>query len=309
MRKKPINHVTLRRAALLIVSVACLLVSLLVPMASTEPKLIALTFDDGPSPEYTPKVLEILDRENVKATFFMVGEWLPGKRALVRQMVQDGQQIGNHTFDHVKLKGLSVAEIQSEISRTDAALADYTGLTDSTFMVRPPYGARNGAMLSAIDAPVILWTLDPAAGKQVPGAKMARFVLSRAKDGDIILLHDTTQYNLDAVEPIIKGLKSKGFTFVTVEELFRSKGVTPQNGVAYKRIVGTGQNRFDELPATKPSGGGSSPQAAASAGAAVSPKTVKTAAASKRHVSSRRSRKHAAKHILPASSTQRGTAA
>lgn len=249
IHKTSVNHVALRRTVLLAVSAACLLESLLVPMASSEPKLIALTFDDGPSLEYTPKVLKILDREDVKATFFLVGKWLPGKRALVEQMVQDGQQIGNHTFDHVKLNGLSEAEIHSEIHRGNAALADYTGLTNTVFMVRPPYGVRSGTVLSAIDAPVVLWTLDPAAGQQVPGNKMAKFVVSRAKDGDIILLHDTTQYNLDAVGPIIQELKAKGFTFVTVEELFQRKGVTPEDGVAYKRIVGARQSRFDELPA------------------------------------------------------------
>lgn len=214
---------------------------------SAKPKLIALTFDDGPSLDFTPKVLKILDDEDIKATFFLVGKWLPGKRALVQEMVKDGQQIGNHTFDHVKLTGLSTDEIRSEINRTDNALTDITGQT--SFLVRPPFGARDCDMLASIDAPVILWTLDPAAGKQVPGKKMARFVLSHAKDGDIILLHDTTQYNLDAVKPIIDGLKEKGFSFVTVDELFQQKGVTPENGIAYKRITHSGQEMYEEPPA------------------------------------------------------------
>lgn len=240
------RKIWLNRVAVLIISVLLLSIYLAPMVTSTSPKFIALTFDDGPSLEFTPKVLNILDENDVKATFFLVGKWLPGKRALVQEMVKDGQQIGNHTFDHVKLVGLPSDEIQSEIHRADDALADITGQT--SFMVRPPFGARNGNLLADIDAPVILWTLDPAAGKQVPGRKMAKFVLSRAKDGDIILLHDTTQYNLDAVEPIIDGLKKKGFTFVTVEELFRRKGVTPENGVAYKRITGSRQAKFDELP-------------------------------------------------------------
>lgn len=213
---------------------------------SAEPKLIALTFDDGPSLDFTPKVLKILDDEDIKATFFLVGKWLPGKRALVQEMVKDGQQIGNHTFDHVKLTGLSADEIRSELNQTDNALTDITGQT--SFLVRPPFGTRDCNMLTSIDAPVILWTLDPAAGKQVPGRKMARFVLSHAKDGDIILLHDTTQYNLDAVKPIIDGLKKKGFSFVTVDELFQRKGVTPENGIAYKRITGFEETMYEELP-------------------------------------------------------------
>ena len=226
----------------IMVCVMFLLSYLMSAAVSAGPKLIALTFDDGPSLNFTPKVLKILDNEDIKATFFLVGKWLPGKRALVQEMVKDGQQIGNHTFDHIKLTGLSADEIRSELYRTDSALTDITGQT--SFMVRPPFGARNCNMLASIDAPVILWTLDPAAGKQVPGRKMARFVLSHAKDGDIILLHDTTQYNLDAVKPIIDGLKKKGFSFVTVDELFQRKGVTPENGIAYKRITDSGQAMY-----------------------------------------------------------------
>lgn len=235
------------RMAEIVVCVMLLLSYLISAAESAEPKLIALTFDDGPSLNFTPKVLKILDDEDIKATFFLVGKWLPGKRALVQEMVKDGQQIGNHTFDHVKLMGLSADEIRSELNRTDNALTDITGQT--SFLVRPPFGARDCNMLASIDAPVILWTLDPAAGKQVPGKKMARFVLSHAKDGDIILLHDTTQYNLDAVKPIIDGLKEKGFSFVTVDELFQQKGVTPENGIAYKRITGSGQEMYEEPPA------------------------------------------------------------
>ena len=114
---------------------------------SAEPKLIALTFDDGPSLDFTPKVLKILDDEDIKATFFLVGKWLPGKRALVQEMVDDGQQIGNHTFDHVKLTGLSADEIRSELNQTDNALTDITGQT--SFLVRPPFGARNCNMLQS----------------------------------------------------------------------------------------------------------------------------------------------------------------
>lgn len=212
--------------------------------ASAQTKLVALTFDDGPSPVYTPQVLSVLDEKNVKATFFLVGKWLPGKQALVRQMAADGQQIGNHTFNHVKLTCDSAEQIRSEIDRTDQALAAITGQTD--YMVRPPFGARSSAVISAIDAPVILWSIDPAAGEQVPGDQMARFVISRAKDGDIILLHDTTQYNLDAVPLIIDGLHRRGFEFVTVDELFRLKGVTPQKGVVYKNVTGTDARPCDK---------------------------------------------------------------
>ena len=101
--------------------------------AAQQAKLIALTFDDGPSPTYTPEVLDILEQKHVRATFFLVGKWLPGKNDILRREVDDGDQIANHTFDHPKLTDLTDQEVQKELSSTADALREHTGLQE-TFM-------------------------------------------------------------------------------------------------------------------------------------------------------------------------------
>ena len=210
--------------------------TLTVAAGARQTKLVALTFDDGPSPEYTPQVLDILERKQVRATFFLIGKWLKGNDALVNREVQDGDQLANHTWDHVALPGLDDAAIRKSIADTSAALTQMTGLTDC-FPVRPPMGKRNSRVLSDIAAPVILWSVDPAAGQQVWSTEMVRRTLAKTSDGGIILLHDTTQANVNAVEPIIDGLRARGYEFVTLRELFRLRGITPRNGVLYQRAV------------------------------------------------------------------------
>lgn len=216
---------------------ALVLLALVLSLSLVRPahaaKLLAITFDDGPSPVYTPQVLDELDKRNVKATFFMVGKWLPGKQALLDRMVSEGHEIASHTYDHMNLTDATPSQVREQIKKNREALSSYTGLSD--FLVRTPFGVRQDTVLKNLGAPLILWSIDPAAGKQVPGNKMAQKVISSAKDGDIILLHDTTQYNLDAVGPILDTLRAKGFDFVTVSELFRLRGVDLKDGVIYKR--------------------------------------------------------------------------
>lgn len=231
-----------RRRILLVIF--CVLLLCCFPVRAGAVKLLALTFDDGPSPVYTPQVVSVLDAEKVKATFFLVGKWLPGKTDLVRGMLEDGQQIGNHTYDHVKLTGLSKDDIVSEVQRGEDALRKMTG--QASFLVRPPFGARSDAVIADIPAPVILWSIDPAGGKQVSGSVMAQKIITKARDGDIILLHDTTQANLDAVRTVIDTLHGRGFEFVTVNELLRLRHVTPRAGVAYKRVTDPAPQGFDE---------------------------------------------------------------
>lgn len=232
---------TLLRMAVTTLLLAALLT---VGAAAKSTKLIALTFDDGPSPEYTPQVLDILKEKQVKATFFLIGRWLPGNSALVNREVEEGHQIANHTYLHVPLAGLSDQEIRADVKTSADALTQMTGLTD--FMVRPPMGSRNKRVLADIDAPVILWSVDAAAGKQVSAPELVRRTLAKAGDGGIILMHDTTPANVNAVAGIIDGLRSRGYEFVTVRELFRLRGVTPKKGVLYQRVVSANPQAYDE---------------------------------------------------------------
>ncbi|MEG0779647.1 MAG: polysaccharide deacetylase family protein [Oscillospiraceae bacterium] len=233
---------TIRKLALWVF--ACWIAGVCLTTPAGAVRLLALTFDDGPHAVYTPQIAAALRARDAKATFFVVGKWLPGKETLVRSLAEDGNQIGNHTTHHVKLIGLTPAEIRRELEQTDAALEEILG--QKRFFARPPFGARSPESCRAIPAPVILWSVDPAGGRQLSGAAMAQKVIAKAQDGDIILMHDTTPANLNATILILDTLQKRGFEFVTVNELFRLRGITPQNGVIYKHARGGTAQPYDE---------------------------------------------------------------
>ena len=205
-----------------------------VMLSARQPKLVALTFDDGPHREFTPQVVEALNQRGAKGTFFMVGSWVGQKEELVRQMADAGHQIANHSWEHANFSDLDEAAIRADVERSRARLEEVTGQRD--FLVRTPFGVRTEAALAAIDSPLILWSQDPAEGQIVDGAEMARRVIRNVRDGDIILLHDSTQDNLDAACRIMDTLQKRGYQFVTVDELFAARGVIPENGVIYKSL-------------------------------------------------------------------------
>ena len=224
---------------------AALFLLLTASASARQAKLIALTFDDGPSRACTPQILDTLEAKHAKATFFLVGEWLPGHEDIVKRELADGDQIGNHTFAHKRLTALSDQEIQDSIAQTNRRLTDITGLKH--FMVRPPYGARDPRVAAQIDAPIILWSVDAASGKALSAQQLVNNIMAKAGDGGIILLHDTTQANADAVGPVIDRLHAQGYQFVTVQELFRRRGLAPCGHVMYKRIVSARVQLLDDL--------------------------------------------------------------
>ena len=203
-------------------------------LSARQPKLVALTFDDGPHRDFTPQVAAALNERGAKGTFFMVGSWVGQKEELVRQLAADGHQIANHSWEHANFSDMEEADIRADVEKSRARLEEVTGQAD--FLVRTPFGVRTEAALAAIDSPLILWSQDPAEGQLIDGAEMARRVIRNVRDGDIILLHDSTQDNLDAACYILDALQKKGYQFVTVDELFAARGITPEKGVIYKSL-------------------------------------------------------------------------
>lgn len=227
---------------LLITVTVCL--TLTVAAAAQQTKLIALTFDDGPSNVYSPQVLDILKEKHAKATFFLVGKWLDGHEEVIEREIAEGHQIANHTYQHKRLTQLTDQEIRGGVAQTGEKLTAITG--QKNFMVRPPYGARDSRVAADVDAPIILWSVDAASGKQVWSGQLVKNIMAKASDGGIILLHDTTQANVNAVGPVIDKLRAQGYEFVTVQELFRLRGVTPQNHVIYKSVTNSTPQCFNE---------------------------------------------------------------
>lgn len=184
--------------------------------------MVALTFDDGPYSKVTGHILDVLEKNGVCATFFVLGSRIEGREDMLIRMDELGCEIGNHSFSHADLTRLSRADCQRELDDTDAEIERVTGRRAN--VVRPPYGYYNKTVLSAADRPLILWTVDTNDWRGKPPGEIAAYVIAKAKEGSVILMHDQQTQTADAMEIIIPTLIEEGFRFVTVSELIRLTG-------------------------------------------------------------------------------------
>jgi len=189
---------------------------------ATEP-LVALTFDDGPDPVFTPQILDILQHEGVPATFFVVGEGAALQPELVLRLAAGGFELANHTYTHARPGMLSRAETRAEIARTTEIIQDLTG--QNPRYLRPPRGEitpRFWLEARRQDLGIALWTIAVENQEMKTPAAMARRIIENTQNGYIILLHDgrlDRQATVQALPLIIKGLKERGFGFVTLSQL------------------------------------------------------------------------------------------
>ena len=200
----------------------------------SDPPLVALTFDDGPRSSTTGPLLDGLELREVPATFFLVGNRIPGNEDLVRRMAAEGHQIGIHTYDHVELKGLSRRDFDLQVGKTRALITSLVG--DGNYWLRPPYGLLDKNAESWCGGPVILWSVDPEDWKDDDVDRIVAAVVEHVSDGDIILLHDLFPSSGQAALSIVDTLLERGFCFVTVEQLMEARGVTPEAGARYRKI-------------------------------------------------------------------------
>ena len=190
---------------------------------TTEKKQIALTFDDGPHPSLTPKILAILAKYGVPATFFMVGQNVLNYPTAAKQVIEAGHEVGNHTFTHPHLANLNEHAIMEEIGKCEDALEELSEYRPH--LLRTPQGALTQNLercLSDDDYILVLWSLDTRDWDNKSTAYIVQTVLGNVKSGDIILMHDYIGYNSktpEALEKIIPELLSQGYEFVTVSEL------------------------------------------------------------------------------------------
>jgi peptidoglycan-N-acetylglucosamine deacetylase len=191
---------------------------------STDQKVIALTFDDGPMPSYLPKILEVLKQNNVKATFFFIGAHVTQFPELAKLTLAQGHELGNHAFSHRSPLKLSSIELQKEIEKTQKLIFSATGYTTTLF--RAPRGKYNDATLKIVKRTghkMVLWSKDqdPNDWKRPGVNKIVNAVITNASNGDIVLLHDTKLQTVEAIKIIIPRLKEQGFRFVTISELLQ----------------------------------------------------------------------------------------
>ena len=185
-------------------------------------KVVALTFDDGPS-KYTEKILDILKKYDACATFFVVGNKVEFYSDQLKRMLKEGSEIGNHSYSHKWLNRLTKEEFQEEINKTQKAIKKETGFTPKLF--RPTYGGYSDKLKTYTDLTFVLWTVDSSDWKVKNTEKILNNILPNIQDGSIILMHDNHSYAVKALDDVIKKLKEEGYQFVTVSELLEIKNL------------------------------------------------------------------------------------
>lgn len=210
-----------------------------VPQVGTKEKLVALTFDDGPHPEFTGPLLDGLKERGAKATFFLVGTQIQYAPELVVRMAQEGHQIGVHTYSHVSVEGLEYEEFQLQVEGTRRLICGMLG--ERELWLRPPYGLLDEHTRQWADGPVVLWSVDPEDWKDARAERIKNHVVACARDGDIILMHDIYPSSVEAALAAVDELTERGFRFVTVAELMERRGVVPQSGLICRRVEKSGK--------------------------------------------------------------------
>lgn len=181
------------------------------------PAQIALTFDDGPHPVYTAQLLEGLRKRGVRASFFLIGENIPGNEELVRQMAKDGHLIGNHTWSHVRLTDLDAVSACEEITKTSELVKQITG--KDTEYIRPPFGSWDSELECGFAMFPVLWSVDTRDWTTENTDAIVEKVVKEVQDSDIILLHDYYESSVEAALRIVDLLQAQGYEFVTVDQL------------------------------------------------------------------------------------------
>jgi peptidoglycan/xylan/chitin deacetylase (PgdA/CDA1 family) len=197
----------------------------LVNHVDTKEKVVALTYDDGPNPPYTNQLLDIFDRNQIKATFFVIGKIIEKHPETVRLILSKGHEVGNHSYSHKSLISENPWFIRSEIEKTDKLLRELGVKQEIHF--RAPYGRKFIVLpyiLAKMDKKNILWNVDSKDYEASNSEVIENFVLEQIRPGSIILMHDgggERSRTLAATEMLIKKLKEKGYTFKTVSQLIR----------------------------------------------------------------------------------------
>lgn len=193
---------------------------------STALPFVALTFDDGPHPTHTPRLLDLLKQHQAKATFYVIGTNVKRYPEIARRIVAEGHEIANHTTTHPSLARLSNDAVRRELQVCHDTIVSATGVSPRT--MRPPYGAITSAQKTWIRKefgyPSILWSVDPLDWKKPGASVVASRLVSGAAAGGILLAHDIHQGTIDAMPSTLQQLAGRGFRFATVTELIAMEG-------------------------------------------------------------------------------------
>lgn len=192
--------------------------------------MVALTFDDGPNAN-TSRVLDILEKYNVKATFFVLGTNIKGYEDTILRMKKLGMEIGNHMYSHKLMTRLTNDEIIAEIKKVDDLVFDIINTYPT--LIRPSYGSANKRILALMDRPIIIWDIDTLDWKYHNSTRISNKILDKVSDGDIILMHDIYSATANSLSITIPKLLDYGYQLVTVSELFYLKDMELKKATMY----------------------------------------------------------------------------
>jgi peptidoglycan/xylan/chitin deacetylase (PgdA/CDA1 family) len=195
-------------------------------------RYLALTYDDGPNDPWTLRLLEVLDRHSVKATFFLLGRFVRQKPEIVRELASAGHVIGNHSWDHPRLIFVSNAELRRQVEQTQSAIFDACGVSPRLF--RPPYGGRRPGTLSAIrklGLEPIMWNVTCYDWKATSADRVLAHARRQIHGGDVLLMHDGDQramgadrlHTVGGTDRIVAQYKAEGLQFVTIPEMMKKQ--------------------------------------------------------------------------------------
>lgn len=182
---------------------------------------VALTFDDGPHPTVTPQILDILQKYDVQATFFLVGQRVQQHPEIVQRIVEEGHEIGNHTWSHPNITTLPINGVQQEFIKTNEAIIAATNYAPTVF--RPPYGATSDTLEKLLPIPSVLWSIDTLDWRHRDPQQTIAIVNKHLHNNAIILMHDIHQPTADALETIILNLQHANYDCVTASEILLYK--------------------------------------------------------------------------------------
>jgi peptidoglycan/xylan/chitin deacetylase (PgdA/CDA1 family) len=191
------------------------------PTLDENKKYVALTFDDGPNNSSTLDLLNILKANNVKATFFMLGQMVDQNPDAAKRVYEEGHEVASHSYSHPQLPTLTTDELKSEINKTNKAIFKATGVLPRN--IRPPYGAIDKKSAETIGMPIIQWNIDSQDWKSKNPGAINNVVKQNVFNGAIILIHDIHPESVKAVPGLITMLKNEGYEFVTIDQLLSGK--------------------------------------------------------------------------------------
>lgn len=186
-------------------------------------KLIAFTFDDGPSSNNTNLLLDNLDKYNARVTFFVLGSRVDSNKEVIKRAYLQGNDIGSHTYNHRNLNLLNDSEVISEVEKTNDKIKEIIGVKPT--LLRPPYGNLTNHRKELVNMHTILWDIDPLDWKYKNKNRVADEIIEHAHDGAIILLHDIYKSSVEGALLAMEELEKQGYAFVTITEMAQLRGI------------------------------------------------------------------------------------